>query len=190
MLVLGVSSVDKNPAKETVARSARVQCEIGTLGEVVGTTDTGINGGQPCFQELSCLICKPHIVLSTLVLAQVSVIGAVSKPDRGAVGELKALIAFVVGSNAMQHSQQRDDVVVQQFPVCLTGDQHLDTGKKQAQKDCFYSYEPGLSAPTCAAVAHIPMGVFQCLLLLFVWFRDRQGDLTWHSGSDPPPALP
>ena len=84
-----------------MAGTTGVQRVVGSLWETVVTTHTGINGSQPCFQELSCLICKPHIVLCALILAQIAVIGAVSKPDRGAIGELKALVAFVVGSNAM-----------------------------------------------------------------------------------------
>ena len=86
-----------------MARATWVECEVGALWKIIRSTTACINGGQPVLLELSCLISKPDIVLCALVLAQIAIIGAVSKPDCGTIGELEALIALVVGSNAMQH---------------------------------------------------------------------------------------
>ena len=121
VFVIGKPPVNKQPLEIPVAGAAGVQCVVGALRKVVDTTDAGVNGGQPVFQELPCLVGKPHIVFSALVLPQVPIVCAVPKPDRRPIGECKAFIRFVVLCDAVQHDQKRRNVVVEKLPKCFPG---------------------------------------------------------------------
>ena len=69
VLVRLISLIDEKPLEVSVAGATRIQGVVGALGEVVGSTHTGINLNQPAFLELSGFIGKPNVILCALVLA-------------------------------------------------------------------------------------------------------------------------
>ena len=183
MLILSESSVNEYSFEVSMARPTWVEGIYRALGEVVGTTHTGINGGQPVLQELSCLISEPDIILSTLVLAQVTIIGAVAKPYGGSIGEGEALITLVVLGYSIEQCQQRCNVVVQQLSVGLSGDQDLDAGKVQAQQNSLPSHEPTLATASGPSIGKVSLTSLECLGLLLIGLGHHQF-LTGHSLSD------
>ena len=182
--------INEQPLEVPMAGAAGVQGVVGPLGEVVHATDAGVNSSQPVFHELTSLVRKPDIILRALVLAQISVIGTVPKPDRRTIGEGEAFVRFVILGSTAQHAQQWNDMVVQQLPEGLSGNENLDPGVVQGQQRGLPPDEPAFSAAPGAAVAHIAVGVQQCHFLLVVWDGHIQHNIIGHNIPGLPSAEP
>ena len=98
-----------------MARAAWVAGIVHSFREGIDTTHTGYDLLDPQFLQLSCLIQKDDIILSTLVLVQILVIVTVAKFDGASVRECEDLLRLVVLGNAIQFLLKEIDVVVHKF---------------------------------------------------------------------------
>ena len=189
VLVFRIAPVDEQPLEVAVARAPGIQGVIGPFGEAVDPPDTGIDLHQPALLELSRLVGEPHIILSALVLAQVSVAGAIAEVDGAAAGKPEILVHALVFGDPRQHLLKGGNVIVEELLVGPSRNEHLDARKPEAQQHRLPPHEPALSAAPGPAVGHIPVALPQGQGLLFVGGRHPQL-LIRHSLPPPPPAAP
>ena len=160
VLPLLITAVDKKPFDITVTDTAGVAGVVTAFRQAVGLTHRQVDLADPVLFELGSLVKKQYIVLCALVLIQVAVTVAVTKPNCGPSHEAEYLFRLVVlGKGCRQHGQKRLYMVVQQFPVCLSQNQHPDTGPGQAQKHCLYPHRPAFAAAPGATVSHMAVGI-------------------------------
>ena len=118
---------DEQTLDVVVTHAAWVAGVVGSLGQSVGLTHSKVDLLDPLFLELRSLIYEDDIILSALILVQVTVIGTVAKPDGAAIGEGEHLVRLVISRHLTRnHSLQWHDVVVDKLSVCPTHDQDLD----------------------------------------------------------------